>query len=329
MSPAAERSAAERSAAGPKRPAATLVLLRPRLAAGPGFEILLTRRPDSMRFGGGLYVFPGGRVERGETARRAAVRETAEETGIDVAPSRLIALTRWVTPQRLPYRFDARFYGTVVPAATDVADASDEVAAWSWLDPTSALEGMAAGRLPMWQPTVVTLQQLEAIGSAEELRAAFRPGPGSNGAMPAGSRIAHQVETAWAGGIRGRRGSTWAIGESAWVVVDPPDPTDATIATLLEAATAADATLAGVVIRDLAPEHHAGVELFARGLGLPVAGPPGVNALVPYDVIELSVGHPVPFGDSGLRVAEIERWDDRPAGSLWAGRAGRLRLEAS
>jgi 8-oxo-dGTP pyrophosphatase MutT (NUDIX family) len=49
-------------AAGP-RPAATVVLLRD----GPGgLEAYLQRRPPGMGFAGGLWVFPGGRVDRGD-----------------------------------------------------------------------------------------------------------------------------------------------------------------------------------------------------------------------------------------------------------------------
>ena len=60
--------------------------------------MLLTRRPDSMAFGGGLHVFPGGRIEPadaeprilarsagGDAARVAAVRELFEEAGVLLA----------------------------------------------------------------------------------------------------------------------------------------------------------------------------------------------------------------------------------------------------
>ena len=44
------------------RDASTVVLVRP--GGDGGFEILLTRRPQEMRFLGGYYVFPGGTVHR-------------------------------------------------------------------------------------------------------------------------------------------------------------------------------------------------------------------------------------------------------------------------
>jgi peptide-methionine (S)-S-oxide reductase len=44
-------------------------------------EVLLLRRSDDVHCGG-LWSFPGGKVEEGETAQQAAVRELREETGL-------------------------------------------------------------------------------------------------------------------------------------------------------------------------------------------------------------------------------------------------------
>ena len=45
-------------------PASTVVLVRPDQAGG--FEILMNRRPDKIDVYAGIYVFPGGRVEKGD-----------------------------------------------------------------------------------------------------------------------------------------------------------------------------------------------------------------------------------------------------------------------
>ena len=60
-------------------PAATLVLLRDRPAAGP--EVLLIQRHEKSRFAGGAYVFPGGKVEADDNPADAA-RSCA---GLDLA----------------------------------------------------------------------------------------------------------------------------------------------------------------------------------------------------------------------------------------------------
>ena len=60
-------------------PAATLVVLRPTRA---GLAVLLTRRHRQLRFGGDMYVFPGGRLDPEDADHAAAaVRETREEPG--------------------------------------------------------------------------------------------------------------------------------------------------------------------------------------------------------------------------------------------------------
>lgn len=64
------------------RPAATVVLVRDS-EAGP--QLYLIRRRASMAFAGGMYAFPGGRVDGDEDSRTAALRELFEETSVLLA----------------------------------------------------------------------------------------------------------------------------------------------------------------------------------------------------------------------------------------------------
>jgi mutator protein MutT len=65
--------------------------LDPKVAAGALFSskgnVVLVRRSIEPSYG--KWVFPGGYVDRGETARNAAIRETKEEVNLDV---RLLSL---------------------------------------------------------------------------------------------------------------------------------------------------------------------------------------------------------------------------------------------
>ncbi len=71
---------------GPLREAAVLVAITDR--AEPG--LILTLRHDDLRDHGGQVAFPGGRIDEGEDARAAALREAWEELKLDPATVRII-----------------------------------------------------------------------------------------------------------------------------------------------------------------------------------------------------------------------------------------------
>ena len=74
---------------------ADAVTLMPVVAAalidGEG-RVLLQQRPPGKAMAG-LWEFPGGKVERGETPEQALVRELAEELAITVDPATVVPLT--------------------------------------------------------------------------------------------------------------------------------------------------------------------------------------------------------------------------------------------
>lgn len=69
------------------RPAAVLCAL---FEGEHGLEVVLTRRSGNLRSHTGEVSFPGGRLEPGESAARAALREAEEEVGIDPATVRIV-----------------------------------------------------------------------------------------------------------------------------------------------------------------------------------------------------------------------------------------------
>ncbi len=64
------------------RPAAVLI---PVIAGPDGAAVLMTRRSDSLASHTGQIAFPGGRLDPGETAVEAALREAHEEVALDPA----------------------------------------------------------------------------------------------------------------------------------------------------------------------------------------------------------------------------------------------------
>ena len=76
------------------RPAAVLIAVTDRPEPG----VLLTHRPETMRAHPGQVAFPGGKLDPGEDAVAAALREAREELGIEPAWVRVIgASDRFVT----------------------------------------------------------------------------------------------------------------------------------------------------------------------------------------------------------------------------------------
>jgi 8-oxo-dGTP diphosphatase len=71
---------------------APLVLVAAVVLVDTDGRILLAQRPEGKAMAG-LWEFPGGKVDPGETPETALIRELAEELGIDVAASCLAPFT--------------------------------------------------------------------------------------------------------------------------------------------------------------------------------------------------------------------------------------------
>lgn len=72
------------------RPAAVAVVVLPDDEGRACF--LLTRRAAGLRAHGGQWAFPGGRIDAGETAQRAALRELSEEVGLRLGEEAVLGL---------------------------------------------------------------------------------------------------------------------------------------------------------------------------------------------------------------------------------------------
>jgi 8-oxo-dGTP pyrophosphatase MutT (NUDIX family) len=154
------------------RDASTVILLR--LADAGGFEVLLVQRHERSGFMAGAYVFPGGKMEAGETAEDAGARELAEEAGVRVDPAALVPWGHWITPSAQPVRFSTRFYVAALPAGEAAASGSREITDLVWMSPAGALSAHARGALNLPPPTLRSLEELATYATAEAVLAAGR-----------------------------------------------------------------------------------------------------------------------------------------------------------
>ena len=64
-----------------------------------GGRVLLTRRLDDQHLQG-LWEFPGGKVESGESPESALARECREEIGVDIEVERILEVTHHQYPEK-------------------------------------------------------------------------------------------------------------------------------------------------------------------------------------------------------------------------------------
>lgn len=174
-------------ATSPPIDAASLILMRENGGKSP--EYLIVQRGADLVFAAGAYVFPGGRIDppdRDEAlsrlpsldpgdaaARIAALRETAEETGIVVQqdPADLIRFARWLpTHEAVKRRFDTRFYlARMAERIEPVADGIETSHAF-WATAADVLARCDQGDGRAIYPTRRLLERLTRFASFAEAR---------------------------------------------------------------------------------------------------------------------------------------------------------------
>jgi 8-oxo-dGTP pyrophosphatase MutT (NUDIX family) len=149
----------------PIHDAATVVLVRDTDA---GLDCLMLRKTQGQAFGG-MWVFPGGRVEETDGpgfagTRAAAVREAEEETGLVLDPAALVPFAHWNPPADAPRRYATWFFLAGLPeGAADVIVDGGEIGDHVWTTPSAALERHRAGEIDLLPPTWVSLQRIAGL----------------------------------------------------------------------------------------------------------------------------------------------------------------------
>lgn len=196
------------------RPASTVIVVRDH-SLGPqvlmvrrrtgGFFGGLTAFP-----GGGLESFDSGPLARSVVSgdaddqpfRAAALRELAEETslalttaGVVTAPpergehlyralsgasvldgENLALVSRWITPEEAPSRYDTRFYLTRIDGDPEIRVDASELAGGEWASPVVALDLQRAGKWQMFTPTIAHLAWLAEFRNVDALMSAAYAG---------------------------------------------------------------------------------------------------------------------------------------------------------
>jgi 8-oxo-dGTP pyrophosphatase MutT (NUDIX family) len=161
-------------------PAATVLLIRD---GDEGIETLMLRRDSKLAFAGGMWVFPGGRVDPADyppgrpddveaAVRTAAVREAREESGLAIARASLVAFSHWTPPPVAIKRFATWFFLAPAPAGAVVID-DGEIRDHFWARPHDVLRRRDEGELELAPPTWVSLDVLRrSVDVASALAAA-------------------------------------------------------------------------------------------------------------------------------------------------------------
>lgn len=164
----------------PAHPASTVILLRP---SNSGFEVLLLLRAKAIKFAGGAWVFPGGRVDPAdgeaantteldslEAAKVAAARESEEEAGLNLDSDNFVYFSHWTTPLAEKKRFSTWFLLGDVTKDSSITVDDGEIVEYKWITPADAIDMHRSGQLNILPPTYLTLLELNEFESIADAR---------------------------------------------------------------------------------------------------------------------------------------------------------------
>lgn len=140
----------------------------------------MLRRSTAVSFARGSWVFPGGRIDKGDysydlddiesAARRGAARETQEEANLIINEQNMVYFAHWTTPPGNPKRFATWFFISDVTTEChhDVIVDGSEIVEHRWYTPQEALSDRQSRLIDMMPPTFMTLEELVSCQSAAE-----------------------------------------------------------------------------------------------------------------------------------------------------------------
>jgi 8-oxo-dGTP diphosphatase len=130
-------------------------------------ELLLVRRGHGPA--AGEWSLPGGRVQLGEEVHEAIVRETREETGIDVVVDRFLGWVERIGDEPDVYHFVILDFACAPLDPTQRPEAGDDAAEAAWVD-LDELDG-----LPLVQGLLDFLLDVGVMQSAASVDLGVEP----------------------------------------------------------------------------------------------------------------------------------------------------------
>ncbi|MER7565443.1 NUDIX hydrolase [Streptomyces sp. NPDC097941] len=131
-------------------------------------------------------------------ARDLSFAEFLERRGLVLRSDLLGAWTRWITPEFEPRRYDTWFFVAALPHGQRTRNASTEADRTVWIRPQDAADGYDKGELLMMPPTIATLRQLTAYGSAAAALAAA-PGRDLTPVLAQARLVDGEIVLSWPG----------------------------------------------------------------------------------------------------------------------------------
>ena len=144
---------------------------------------------------GGMWVFPGGKIDGSDypktikqnafpdnihcddiqiAAKNAAIRETQEETGLNLNTNNFIPFAHWTPPPSAPKRFATWFFAAATQSQQDIRVDGGEILNHRWINPAQALAHHQKGDIDLAPPTWLTLFYMQQYRHSTEAINALR-----------------------------------------------------------------------------------------------------------------------------------------------------------
>ena len=110
------------------------------------------------------------------TAGEKSFADILKAEDIVLAPDALVLFAHWITPERMPKRFDTHFFLAVAPPDQVAVHDGEEAVDSIWISPRTAITEAEAGTYKLVFPTQKNLEKLGRHATAQAALAAARAG---------------------------------------------------------------------------------------------------------------------------------------------------------